>query len=311
MQSTTATIGRTYTPAVPTEGRRKRVRLTRAVGTALGWMHVLPDFLIIGVARGGTTALMSALRGHPQVMPTPARELHYFDSNHLNYGLGWYRRQFPSRLRREAWVLAGHRPAITGENSPFYLAHPDAPARIARDVPEVRLIALLRDPTARAVSHWQLRSRQRLEQRSFTDSVDADLAEIAREAEDLSTRDPALPGEPPDRIRRTGHHRRTRYERYVARGLYLPQVQRWHAAFPREQLLILPSERWFREPLPVMREVCRHLGLRAPRRLPPMRRNTWGTPKPIDSEAVDRLREFYRPHNAALEAYLGARFDWD
>jgi hypothetical protein len=274
-------------------------------------MHVLPDFLIIGVARGGTTALMSALRGHPQVMPTPARELHFFDSNHLNYGLGWYRRQFPSRIRRQAWLLAGHRPAITGENSPFYLAHPDAPARIARDLPDVRLIALLRDPTARAVSHWQLRSRQRLEKRSFGDSVDADLAELAREAADRPSPSAGPTADPSDRVTRTGHHRRIRYERYVARGLYLPQVRRWHAAFAREQLLILPSERWFREPLPVMREVCRHLGLRSPRRLPPISRNTWGTPKPIDPDTVERLREFYRPHNTALEAYLGEQFGWE
>jgi len=286
------------------------VRLTRTIGSAVGWWHVLPDFLIVGVARGGTTALMSALRGHPHVMPTPARELHFFDSNHYNYGLGWYRRQFPSRIRREAWLLAGRAPAITGENSPFYLAHPDAPARIARDLPDVRLIALLRDPTARAVSHWQLRARQRLEHRPFVEAVDADLAEVARELDVAEQPGAEAADEQAGRVKRTGQHRRTRYERYVARGLYLPQLQRWHAQLPREQLLIIPSERWFGEPLPVMREVCQHLGLRAPRRLPPMRRNTWGTPKPIDPDAVARLREFYRPHNAALEAYLGLDFAW-
>jgi hypothetical protein len=298
---------------VPTEERRKRVRLTRAIGTSVGWWHLLPDFLIIGAARGGTTALMSGLRGHPHVMPTPARELHFFDSNHLNYGLGWYRRQFPSRIRRAAWLLAGRQPAITGENSPFYLAHPDAPALIARDLPDVRLIALLRDPTARAVSHWQLRSRQRLEGRQFAEAVDADLSEVARELDEAagSPVPDAPDADPPRRLKRTGDHRRTRYERYVARGLYLPQIQRWHARFPREQLLIVPSERWFEEPVLVMREVCHHLGLRAPQRLPPMRRNTWGTPKPIDPDVVARLREFYRPHNAALEAYLGMTFDWD
>jgi hypothetical protein len=279
---------------------------------------VAPDFLIVGAARGGTTALMDALRGHPQVMPTPARELHYFDSNRVNYGMGWYRRQFPSRIRRQAWLLAGHRPAITGENSPFYLAHPDAPRRIAHELPDVRLIALLRDPTARAVSHWQLRARQRLEQRSFRDAVAADLAEVERELAEraASGTDVAAVATTPDdhvphQARRAGHNRRRQYERYVARGLYLEQVRLWHASFPREQLLILPSERWFREPLPVLRAVCGHLGLRAPKRLPPMRRNTWGTPKPIDPDTVAELREFYQPHNAALEAYLGERLDWE
>jgi hypothetical protein len=80
---------------------------------------------------------------------------------------------------------------------------------------------------------------------------------------------------------------------------------------PREQLLIIPSERWFTERMPVMRDVWRHLGLPPRRLLPELRRNTWGTPRPIDPDVVEHLREFYRPHNAALEAYLGTSFGWD
>jgi hypothetical protein len=297
-----------YTPAVPTEGRRKpRVRLTRAVGSALGWWFVLPDFLIIGAARGGTTAMMSALRAHPDVMPVPTRELHFFDTNHYNYGPGWYRRQFPSQLRRTAYLLAGRRPAITGESSPFYLAHEDAPARIAEHLPDVRLIALLRDPTARAVSHWQLRARQHLEPRTFSAAVEDDLADIEREA----AGEGAEAGDTERGHGDRGRHKKSRYDRYVARGLYLDQVRRWHASLPREQLLIIPSERWFREPLAVMHDVSRHLGLPPRKRLPPMRRNTWGTPRPVDPATIGRLRVFYRPHNAALEEYLGMQFHWD
>jgi hypothetical protein len=286
----------------------------------LGPLHVLPDFLLIGVARGGTTAMMSALHGHPDVMPFPRREVHFFDSNHLNYGLGWYRRHFPTRLLRAAYILAGRSPAITGESSPFYLAHEEAPRRVAEQLPNVRLIALLRDPTARAVSHWQLRARQRLDLRPFARAIEADFelleAEHAVGGAGVGDDQAAMDAETDvgeqdrDRVRADGNQRKTRYERYVARGLYLDQIRRWHAHVPRDRLLIIPSERWFTEPMVVMRDVWRHLGLRPQNRLSDLRRNTWGTPRAIDAATVERLREFYRPHNGALEEYLGQRFDW-
>ncbi len=104
----------------------------------------LPDFIILGAQRAGTSSLYYYLSQHPQILPAVRKELHFFD-DHYRRGLGWYRSQFPTR---------GARGTITGEATPYYLSHPHAPARIQRLLPQARLIVLLRNPVERAISHY-------------------------------------------------------------------------------------------------------------------------------------------------------------
>ena len=111
----------------------------------------LPDFLIIGAQRCGTTSLYRYLEKHPQVIgAAPSKGVHYFDVHHER-SLRWYRAHFPTRRRRER---AGRR-AVTGEASPYYVFHPHGPDRVRAAVPNVRLILMLRDPVVRAFSQYQ------------------------------------------------------------------------------------------------------------------------------------------------------------
>lgn len=109
---------------------------------------MLPNFVIIGAMKGGTTSLYHYLRGHPEIFMTETKELHYFvaDKN-LGRGLDWYERQFAG---------AEGRPAV-GEASPDYAKYPihdGVPRRMAEVLPDVRLIYLLRDPVERIRSHY-------------------------------------------------------------------------------------------------------------------------------------------------------------
>ena len=109
---------------------------------------MLPNFVIIGAMKAGTTSLYHYLRGHPQVFMTEVKELHYFvEAKNLSRGLAWYERQFAG---------AGSAVAI-GEASPDYTKYPiheGVPKRIAEVLPDVRLIYLLRDPVERIRSHY-------------------------------------------------------------------------------------------------------------------------------------------------------------
>ena len=148
----------------------------RCAACAGSWaaVHIfLPDFIIIGAARSGTTHLLGQLNAHPNVLPGP-RETHFFDSQRYTYGLPWYRLRFPAVKIRQQAVASGLRPVLTGESSPSYLSHPHAPARVARGVPQARLLVLLRDPAARAASHWAWCLRQCGETRSFRQAVEAE-----------------------------------------------------------------------------------------------------------------------------------------
>ena len=107
----------------------------RATGRMTQSARMQPAFLIVGAQRCGTTSMFKTLRQHPAVLAPPLQKgIHYFDKNY-DEGPGWYRSHFPlraaARLRNK-----GSGTPITGESSPYYMFHPLAADRIARDLPE-------------------------------------------------------------------------------------------------------------------------------------------------------------------------------
>jgi hypothetical protein len=126
---------------------------------------VLPNFLVIGAQRCGTTLLDSILRAHEEVyLPAHRKELHYFDA-HFERGVDWYQRFFPGE--REA-----RRYRAMGEVTPDYLFDPAAPSRIAAILPECRLIVMLRNPVERAFSGYLHHVRSFGERRSFAQFIE-------------------------------------------------------------------------------------------------------------------------------------------
>ena len=117
--------------------------------------HALPDFLILGAQKAGTTSLFVHLQKFPQVVAPSTKELHFFSEGrwpgtYADQGLGWYRSQFPLRAElRDA-------SAITGEATPRYLFEPLALRRAARHLPDSRWIIVLRDPVERALSQYAM-----------------------------------------------------------------------------------------------------------------------------------------------------------
>ncbi|MGI9659247.1 MAG: sulfotransferase family protein [Gaiellaceae bacterium] len=260
--------------------QRARNRLRRAYRDATSGLRLLPSFLIIGAARAGTTSLYSYLVRHPSVRAPTHKELHFFDLNYER-GLDWYRRHFPA-------VLPGNREgSLTGEASPYYLFHPAVPSRVAQTLPDVRLIALLRNPVDRAYSQHQLASRHGRDELSFEQAVAAEPERLAGESE-LSHR----------------HHS------YLARGLYAEQLERWYEHFPREQLLVLRSEDFFSDPPAIYADVLRFL------ELPPyeLREYRAYNQKPYDglSPALrEELERYFAGPNRRLADLLGRDLGWD
>ena len=120
----------------------------------------LPDFLIIGTKRGGTTSLWRYLIQHPLVPRLfPAwntKTSHYFEEN-FHRGEAWYRSHFPTARQRAALERRHGAPPKAGEAAPLYMFHPLGSSRVATVMPGVRLVVLLRDPVERAYSHWKER----------------------------------------------------------------------------------------------------------------------------------------------------------
>lgn len=256
----------------------------------------LPDFVIIGAMRCGTSQFYSLLTRHPDIQRAAAKEVHYFDRpERFEKGVEWYRRCFPS----PRWTDG--RRSITGEATPRYLADPLVPERMVQVVPEARLIVLLRNPVDRAYSHYHLAVRRGHETRSFEEVVEEEQAW-------LSAKESGASGYVSPPVSSQGHSPDP-----LARGIYVDQIQRWRRFYDEEQMLILRSEDFFKRSTDTMKLVQDFLGL--PYRkldLPPRKtsRRTDYQYDPMNPATRQRLEAFFEPHNQRLYEYLGADFKW-
>lgn len=261
----------------------------------VGRRHVLPDYLVIGAMKAGTSSLHAYLSEHPQVMAWPRKEIHYFDRE---YGRGsyWYRRNFPTRRAVAERRASLGRSVAVGETTPCYLFHPAVAARVHRLLPEARLIVLLRDPVTRAFSHYRQLVRRGLESLSFAAALDA-------EDERLAGAEQALASGP------IGHDEAHVHYSYRARGRYLEQLQRYFELVPAERILVLKSEEMFRDPQATLDQAFAFLGLDPWRLVDASVRNQGPEDAgPIPCEAM--LRAYFEPHNRRLCEFLGRDMSW-
>jgi hypothetical protein len=257
--------------------------------------RVLPDFLIIGAQKCGTSSLHARLAEHPQVLPPLTKEVHYFDRR-PEYPLDWYRAHFPLRTSLADVAAGTGRTAATGEASPSYLFHPACAARIHRALPTAKLIVLLRNPVDRAYSHYQHVRRRGWEPMDFEAALDAEPDRLAAEARARSAE---------TLFQGTAHRRFS----YSARGLYADQLARYLEYFPRSSLLVVESESYAREPARIYSEVLDFLGLE-PCELARHDKLHGFEYEAQPARTRNRLLEYFAPHNERLFALLGRRYDW-
>jgi len=262
---------------------------------------MLPSFLIIGAQRAGTTTLLASLRRHPDIVGPSAsedfvvlrKEVHFFDKRYLE-GLDWYRSFFPLNARRRLARRRG-RDLVAGESTPYYLFHPEVPARVAASIPDVRLIALLRNPADRAYSHYQHRRRAGREKLSFEAALEAEERRLAGTDELILS----------DRDYRRHHFHRA----YFRRGLYAEQLERWFEHFPQQQLLVLRAEDYFARPAEIHAEVLEFLGVR-PWQFKRIEHRNRASYSPLEPALRAELEARYAEPNARLERLLGRDFGW-
>lgn len=259
----------------------------------------LPDFLIIGTKRGGTTSLWNYLIQHPLVPRLfPAwntKSTHYFEEN-WHRGVAWYRSHFPTERQRADLEARHGGPVRAGEASPLYMFHPLVPQRVRELMPSVRLIVLLRDPVERAYSHWKERRTEGKEPLDFAEALAREEERTVGEWDRMMV-DPNYFSEPYD------------WYTYRARGRYLEHLEPWLERFDRSQFLFLPSEDLYRDPRATYARVLEFLGL-PQHDLPEFKVYNDRRSAPMDPEIRAELTEYYRPYSEALQRRLGMRFDW-
>jgi hypothetical protein len=261
-------------------------------------LRSLPEFLIIGGQRCGTTSLYLYLARHPSVLSVVMNKgVHYFDTN-FGESVAWYRSHFPSDpYRRLVRRRHGVERVITGEGSPYYIFHPLAAARIAEVLPACRSILILRDPVQRAHSHYQHEVARGFEDRSFEEALEKEEERLAGEEERMAA-DPGY------------YSFAHQHHSYVARGMYLEQIQRWLRSFPREQLMIIRSTDLFTDPEATVRAVERFLEIDE-RSLPPYEKMNAHAYTSMSDRARAFLESRFQLPDRELEGFLGQDLGWE
>jgi Sulfotransferase domain len=274
-------------------GKRAAFRTLVAARRPSCQARMVPAFIIVGAQRCGTTSMSRALAEHPAVFGALLhQEVHYFD-NAYGKGLGWYRCHFPlSAPARRSARAAGLTP-IAFESSPYYLFHPLAAERIARDLPSVKLLVLLRDPVERAYSGHAHEMAHGFETEPFERALELEPGRLEGEEQRIMA-DPAY-------VSFSHQH-----HSYRARGEYATQLERLERHFSRDRIHIVDSGA---DPEPAYDRVLEFLGL--PNRGQPAFPHRNAQPRaPMPGSVRATLEEHYRPHDERLQAWLGHEPSW-
>ena len=202
----------------------------------------LPDFLVIGAFKSGTTSLMSYLSQHPDVMVPWLQEPNFFGAEEFSLTLdgvkgarrdaaGVYGRRRTNTLAQYSNLFAdvpGH--CVVGESSPQYMTHPAACERIRSLVPDCKLVAILRNPIDRAFSDYSMLVRDGIEKDPFAEVIHR-----------------------PRSIKPMGH--------YVETGMYGKQLQPFFEAFSADQLKVYLHDDLRADPHEVLRSLFSWLGV--------------------------------------------------
>lgn len=245
----------------------------------------MPEFLIIGAQKCGTTSLYNYLIQHPQILPAAQKEIHFFDINYSK-GIEWYEAQFPARSPG-----AGR---LSGESSPYYIFHPLVPKRVKKLFPEVKLIILLREPVARAWSHYHHEVRLGYEHLPFEEAIACEPQRLQGEIEKLNS----------DETYYSFNHQ---HYSYLSRGIYIEQLQNWMELFPKKQFLILKSEDFYAAPAQILNQVFEFLEV-PPYQLDHYGKYNVGHYPALPESTRHYLIEYFRPHNQRLEQSFGITF---
>ena len=243
-----------------------------------------PDFIIIGATKCGTTSLYEYMRQHPQVLPAIWKEIEYF--RFPERGKQWYLSHFPR-------IPDGEQRFVTGEASTCYMSIWDAKTKVHSEYPNSKLIALVRDPVSKSISHVHHDRKIGCEHRTVEQAITEELDIL--EALDRPWHD-------------AEEYWKTQ-RGYVWLSLYYYFLENWLTEFPKEQLLVIPSEDLYGKPGETLTKVYQHLEL-PDHQLDNYEVHLKGNYERNDDPVRERLARFFAPHNEKLEEFMGRKLDW-
>lgn len=281
--------------AAPTWAQRLGRSGYVAFGRHTAQGRLAPDFLLIGGQRCGTTSLFRALMQHRRVVrPSFHKGVNYFDINYQR-GPAWYAGHFPLRRTASRRVPPGTKPVVF-EASGYYMFHPLALGRAVQDLPNIKLVAMLRDPVERAYSAWKHEKARGFETESFMTALQCEDARLAGERDRIQA-DPSY------------YSYAHRHHAYRGRGEYLKLLNPAMGLMPRSQLHIIYSEDFFLHPESEFRALADFLDI-SPQDDMKFERFNARPSSSMPQEAREYLSEYFHSQRAPLEEFVGRAAPW-
>lgn len=262
-----------------------------------GLTGILPDFIIIGAQKSGTTSLYEYLIKHPYIYSASVKEVGYFDRYYSN-GIKWYRSHFPSLLRKFYTKNILRQPFITGEASTGYILNPHALKRISEILPQEKLIVLLRNPVERAYSHYWHTVKLGKETLSFEEALKREEERIGDAWKQMLCNE-------------NYYNPDISLYAYIHTAHYIDQIKVLMDLFPKKQILILDAKNLEMAPSSTFRQVLEFLNMPCwvPKEF--KKYNVSDYSKEMDSAVRKWLVDYFKPYNRRLFEYLDVDFGWN
>lgn len=253
--------------------------------------RVLPNFLILGAHKAGSSSLYLNLIKHPDVLPALTKEIMYFDAY---YGsTTWYRANFPLKKEYDE-IVAKSGICRIGEATPQYLFHPLAPRRVKNLLPNAKFLVVLRNPIDRAFSHYNHNVRKKIEPLSFQQALEERQDSLKKAREMTLDED----------IEASRYYERYSY---LDKGKYAQQLESWFKIFPKEQFFIFKTDDFVPE---TWLEIYKFLDL-SNFELGKDEKFSVGKYQPMEESSRKWLREYFKPYNEKLSKMLNIELDWN
>jgi len=242
---------------------------------------VLPNFIIVGAPKAGTTSIYRYLSKHPEVFMSSPKEINYFSIDQIESQNLYYNYfKVKSLIEYEKLFDGVTNETAIGEGSVSYLFYKETPAKIKNIIPDVKIIILLREPISRAFSHYLMDNKLGLVNDSFENII---FKTSISDKQNLY------------------------YQQYVELGLYYKQIKRYFDIFNKNQIKICFQDDLYQNPLKVMNDIFIFLNIDCTHELDISRRfNAYSNPKSTI------IRKFYQNNvlRNIIDSYTPSKLKW-
>ena len=268
--------------------------IQRHIFAITGFIRVIPDFLVIGAKRCGTTSLYQHLSEHPCISRSPHDNIGFFNENY-HLGINWYKSLFPTVFYKKK-MESKNKQCLFFDVTSTYMEEELTAKNVYEVNPNQKIIVILRNPVDRAYSHYHVNVKEKSEKRSFEDAVFEEMNRIKSERI-IQNKNKNLRVFTPNNIH------------YLKKGFYALQLKSWFKIFPREQILVLSTEEFQEDQNLIYKKIFDFLNI-PNMKIKSIEKMEKGNYIPMKHDTRNLLLDYFRQYNHELFEFINSEFDW-